>query len=470
MISWSNNPELVCYLEDLLGSDYTAFSNAAAPLPAIRMNELKTDQSAFERILARLQQEYQHVPFNRCGYILARDNLPLSHTLYFFLGYFHYQGVSSQLPVIMLDARPGERVLDMAAAPGSKSTQLAALMQNQGELVLNDAMRGRQQPLNVNMQRSGASNYYVSNAWGERMGSIFPEYFDKILLDAPCSALGTIQASPGVGDWWSRDKMQKLSRVQYQLLVSAVKSLKPDGEMVYSTCSIAPEENELLIQRLISEYPVEIVSAPEQLNRLFSPGWTKYLELIFDPALARAVRIWPQLQGHEGFFMVKLRKTARLGKAKEMSPSIFFPTLPATDPAVAAILADIEKNWGIDQSLWQNFRFVVTSTRLWLVNAAIRRIWKQRFVFAGLLLAEKRLFGWKLLNGSAQVFSDSISRRRLEINDTLLHVLFEKGRVLYSGCPDGYYALEYNQKILACVYAENNEIRISLPHNFNLMI
>ncbi len=470
MIPWSQNPELVDYLKNLLVTEYPAFIAASSPLAAIRLNELKTDRQTFEQCLDRLKQKYQRIPFNRNGYILQDDNLPLSHTLYFFLGHFQYQSSSSQLPVILLNVQPGERVLDMTAAPGSKSTQLAAVMKNQGELILNDATRSRHQPLNVNMQRSGAINYYVINAWGERMGSIFPEYFDKILLDAPCSALGTIHSSPVVWDWWSVDKVMKLSRVQYQLLVSAIKALKVGGELVYSTCSITPEENELLIHRLLAEYPLQIITPPEDLSRLFSRGWTKYADLDLNPSLSKAIRIWPQQQGMEGFFMVKIRKLASINKSKEVLHSNFVPTLASTDPAVAAILSDLEKNWGIDRTIWHNFRFILTSTRLWLVNDTIHKVLKPRFVFAGLLLAEKRLFGWKLLNGSAQVFSDFISRRKIEINDILLKALFEKGRISYSAFEDGYYALEYNKKILASVYIENNEIRINLPHYFNLII
>jgi 16S rRNA (cytosine1407-C5)-methyltransferase len=470
MIPWSQHPELTQYLNNLLVTEYPAFIKAASPLTAIRLNELKTDQAKFEQGLQRLQQNYQRIPFSRNGYTLPEDNLPLSHTLYFFLGHFQYQNASSQLPVILLNVQPGERVLDMTAAPGSKSTQLAAVMKNQGELVLNDAMRSRHQPLNVNMQRSGALNYYVINAWAERMGSIFPEYFDKILLDAPCTALGTIHSSPAVWDWWSLDKMQKLSRVQYQLLVSAIKALKVGGEMVYSTCSITPEENEMLIHRLVAEYPLQIVAPAEDLSRLFSPGWIKYADLDLNPALTGAIRIWPQRQRMEGFFMVKLRKLASINKAKEVLSANFIPTLPSDDPAVAEILSDLEKNWGIESAGWQRFRFVLTRTRLWIVNDAIQKVLRPRFVFAGLLLAEKRLFGWKLLNSSAQVFSDYISRRRIEIADNLLKVLFEKGRVSYPAFEDGYYALEHAKKILACVYVENNELRINLPHNFNLVI
>ena len=470
MIPWSKNPYLLQYVTDLLGAELKTFLEAPSPAPAIRRNELKIDRESFEKFLDRLGQKYQQIPFNTDGYVLGEDNLPLSHTLNFFLGYFQYHGCSSQLPVVLLDAQPGERVLDMTAAPGSKSTQLAAVMKNQGELILNDSTLSRHQPLNVNMQRCGAVNYYVLNAWGERMGSIFPEYFDKVLLDAPCSALGTVHNNPGILDWWNVDKLVKLSRVQYQLLISAIKALKVGGELVYSTCSIAPEENEMVIQRLLNEYPLQIVNPPASLSRLFDSGWTEYQSEKFNPALSAAIRIWPQRHRMEGFFAVKLRKMDSIKINKNHGSANMISTLPATHPAVQAVTSDLEKNWGLCQSLWQNSRFVLTSTRLWVVNQFVQKVPNIRFVFAGLLLAEKKLFGWKLLNNSAQVFSDCISKRRIEATDTILNTLFASGKILLPSLADGYYVLEYKNKVLACVYSKAGETRINLPHHFNLVI
>jgi 16S rRNA (cytosine1407-C5)-methyltransferase len=470
MISWSQNSQLHHYLQNLLGAELKAFMETPPPVPAIRHNELKTDRESFEKFLNRVGQQYDRIQFTTSGYILGEDHLPLSHTLNFFLGYFQYQGQSSQLPVILLDVQPGERVLDMTAAPGSKSTQLAAVMKNQGELILNDATLSRHQPLNVNMQRSGAVNYYVLHTWGERMGSIFPEYFDKILLDAPCSALGTINSHPSIGEWWNIDKLMKLSRVQYQLLISAFKALKVGGELVYSTCSLAPEENEMVIDRLMKEYPLQIVNPPDALSRLFDKGWTEYKSEKFDPSLSAAIRIWPQRQQMEGFFAVKLRKLAAIRNVKNPSRVNFISTFPANDPAIMAITADLERNWGLSNTLWQNFRFLMTRTRLWLVNQTVRQVLQPRFVSAGLLLAEKRLFGWKLLNGSAQVFSDYISSRRIKADTSLLKTLFARGRISLPGLADGYYALDYDNKVLACVYCEQGEIRINLPHYFSLII
>jgi 16S rRNA (cytosine1407-C5)-methyltransferase len=344
-------------------------------------------------------------------------------------------------------------------------------MNNQGELILNDSTLNRHQPLNVNMQRSGAANYYVLNAWGERMGTVFPEYFDKILLDAPCSALGTIHSSPEILEWWNTEKLTKLSRVQKQLLISAVKALKVGGELVYSTCTLAPEENERTVHNLLAEYPLQLVPPPPSLRRLFDRGWTEYGNEKFDPSLASAIRIWPHRQQMAGFFAVKLRKLASVDQDKKrLDDASFVPTLSAADPEIKAVLADLEQNWGLSENIWQNFRFVLTRTRLWLVDQSIRRVWKPRFVFAGLLLAEKRLFGWKLHNGSAQVFANQITRRRLRIRADQLRSLFARGRVFLPGLADGYHALEYEDNILACVYSEQGEMRINLPHHFNLIV
>jgi 16S rRNA (cytosine1407-C5)-methyltransferase len=470
MTSWMHNTEMVNYLKDLLGAEYLSFAGESAESPAVRVNTLKTTVESFTNFLEQSGQEYTRIPFTATGYVLADDRLPLSHTLKFFTGHFQYQGISSQLPAILLDVHPGENVLDMAAAPGSKSSQLSGLMHNRGALVLNDVHRGRHQPLNVNMQRCGAVNYYVLNAWGERMGAFFPEYFDKILVDAPCSALGTLHSNPGIAAWWSVERMFKLSRVQYQLLVSAVKALRVGGELVYSTCSITPEENEMVIHRLLSEYPMQVVAIPGTLRGLFDTGRTEYKNEKFNPQLKNAIRVWPQRHHMEGFFAVRLVKQAPLKKSKDTVRPECIHTRAADDADITPVLADLQKNWGIATDTWSDYRFVLTSTRLWLVQEAIRQVIQSRFVFAGLLLAEKRLFGWKLLNGSAQVFSERITGRRIRADAELLKVLFKTGRIPAPGIADGYYALDYNNEIIACVFIENCEMRISLPHYFNLIV
>jgi 16S rRNA (cytosine1407-C5)-methyltransferase len=465
------NNELTQYLKDLLGDEYEAFIRVEPEAKAIRLNTIKKDPGYLKKILDQNGQSYEIIPFihDRSGLIIKKDMLPLSHTLSFFTGDFQYQGISSQLPVILLDIKKGEKVLDMCAAPGSKSTQLAAVMENTGELVLNDISRSRLQALNANMQRSGATNYYITKLRGETTGSYFYQYFDKVLVDAPCSASGTLATHPEVSRWWSMNKLDKITAIQYDLLVSAIKSLKINGQLVYSTCSVSPEENELVIQKIMKNYPVEIVEADDSLTGPFNSGIEHYKDKKLSPHLKRAIRIWPHKHRCEGFFAIKLRKMGS-GKANESKVKAEWKdTRDQGDPLVKMILETISDSWGVPFSIWDDYRFHVTNSRIWMVNKNLTKFLNNSFVSAGLLLAERRLFNWKLVNGSVQLLSRQITKRKIELSDEQVTRLFARGSIECNDIPQGYYALSRKGEPFAAVYIGNYIMKIQLPHLFRLV-
>jgi 16S rRNA (cytosine1407-C5)-methyltransferase len=471
MRNTQKNVALIEYLTDLLADEYETFIKARQEPKAIRINILKRDVTSIKNIFDENGQSYETIPFcpDQSGLILKNDNLPLSHTLSFFRGDFQYQGISSQLPVLLLDVRKGDRVLDMCAAPGSKSAQLVAVMENRDELVLNDIAHHRLQALNVNMQRSGATNYYITKLRGETLGCYFYQYFDKVLLDVPCTALGILASNPEVGRWWSKEKLSKISGMQYELLVSAFKSLKIGGEVVYSTCSISPEENELIIQKVIKNYPLEVIQPPEFLTGLFFPGLKYYQGERLSPQLKKAIRILPHRHYYEGFFAIKLRKMDA-GKSNESNLKAEWKnTLEHSDPLVKMILETISNSWGIPFKVWENYRFNVTQNRIWVVNKNITKLLYNSFVSAGLLLAERRLFDWKLVNGSVQFFAHDITKRKIELKDEQLIKLFAQGSIECSDLSAGYYALSRKGESFAAVYIGNNIMKIQLPHSFRLI-
>jgi 16S rRNA (cytosine1407-C5)-methyltransferase len=470
MIHKSKNDALNAYLQSLLGKDFSAYLEAPGEPSAIRINTLKSTNKQFLAFLDKNRVEYKKIPFNKDGYILKSDDLPLSHSLAFFEGAFQYQGLSSQLPAIVLNAKQGERVLDMAAAPGSKSTQLAALMGGQGELVLNDISRRRLQPLHVNMQRSGASNYYILKIRGENLSRLYPEYFDKILVDAPCTALGTLSTNNEVFSWWSLEKLKKLSKIQYQMLLSAIKSLKVGGELVYSTCSIAPEENELLIEQIIHKFPVKIIDIPENIHSQFNKGWTLYNEHEISKQMNKATRIWPHSQSMEGFFVIKLKKTDRLEKTNLRKPVPMRNTLSSDNPEIEKILENLSFRWGIPDDVWKSFRYILTKSKIWMIGKGIEKIPIEGFVSGGLLLGEKRISGWKLVNSSVQVLSEHISKGRISITDQALKILFREGEVKVRNLDADYYILDVNGKAVGSLYHKDGTVRLHLPHAFNLVI
>ncbi len=463
------NIELYDYLQELLGAEFIPFLHSAPESPAIRINRLKTSRLAFLKYLNELGQSYQGIPFNHNGLILERDDLPLSHTLAFFTGKFQYQGVSSQVPVKLLNIKPGEKVLDMAASPGSKSGQIADQLQQKGLLVLNDSSLKRMQPLNVNMQKSGAINHYTLKLRGERLGMIYPDYFDKVLIDAPCTALGTLAKNQEIRQWWSLAKLRKLNHIQDHLLIAAYKSLKVGGEMVYATCSVAPEENELIVQRLIEKYPVSILEPPENLAGRFTEGYTFYKQQRLHPHLSRAVRIYPHRHQMEGFFATRLRKeySQKIPAEKDLSQ---LKTLDSNAPEIFPVLHALSQTWGINPEIWQDHRYLLTRSRIWMMSREIEMIPRDPLVSAGLLLAEKRLAGWKLVNGSVQYFRKKIQKRCLEIEQEDLIRLFYELSIPFNGEKGTYYILAHRGEPIASLYSNGSLLHLRSSHRYRLVI
>jgi 16S rRNA (cytosine1407-C5)-methyltransferase len=462
--------ELDKYLRLFLGKRYNNYVEAQPEPRAIRVNLLKSSAVELESFIQSLNYSIEKIPFGSDGYILRHDFVPLSHTLFYFTGQFMYQGVSSQLPVLCLDVQPGDRVLDLTAAPGSKSTQLAAMMNNQGMLVLNDYSTSRMQALNANMQRCGVTNYTLLKHRGQDLGRLLPNIFDKVLCDVPCTATGTLNAHPEIRSWWNTKKLYKLANIQYYLLVSAIKTLKTGGELVYSTCSIAPEENEQVINRVLQSYPVEVIPAPNHLKVSFEDGLKSYNGEIFDKTLRHAIRIFPDEHQMEGFFVIRLRKTGSTALIDRTIAAGWINTLDRTHSTVSEILGELSTEWGIPEAEWTHYRYYRTKTRLWMLTGNIHTLPVNGFVSSGLLLAEKRIHGWKLVTASVQYFSRFISRRRLTLPDETLVLLFKEGKIDHKTQKDGYYALIYQDEPIASVFAHNDQIMLRLPHSFNLVL
>ncbi len=453
-----------------MGEESQLFLVAKPESSAIRANTLKNSHLAIESRLKQLHQNYTKISFNQNGFILTQDNVPLSHTLDFFLGRIQYQGISSQLPALVLNPKPGEKVLDLAAAPGSKSTQIGAMMQNKGSLFLNDISRQRLQALNANTQKAGMLNQVLLNYSGDRFGNLFPNYFDKILLDAPCTALGTLSSSPEVMGWWSQEKLHKLCGIQERLFISAIKALKTGGEMVYSTCSIAPEENEMLVQKMLEDYPLEILPIELPGTENFKNGLSSYDGIQFDPYMKKALRVFPQQHEMEGFFVVRLRKTEGHVLHQAWKRAVLSETRVFDDEQVKQDLIEISETYGISNKFWQNYRFIRTKNRIWMTNLETRDIPTEGVTSAGMLLAEKKQFMWKLFNQSAQFLSSHIENRRLLFSKEQMMKIFAQGKMELPGLGNGYYVIEWQEQVIASIYVEKEKGQIRLPHKFRLVL
>jgi NOL1/NOP2/sun family putative RNA methylase len=219
------------------------------------------------------------------------------------LGFFYIQDAASMIPPLVLDPQPGEHVLDLCAAPGSKTTQIAMYMQNTGILIANDVAGLRLKPLGLNLQRCGIMNTIVTLNMNRR----FTMRFDRILVDAPCSGTGTIRRSLKTLQMWSPGLVHRLVAEQRKLIEQAYMLLTPGGTMVYSTCTQEPEENEGIISWFLERHK-DMELLPFTLDIKRSPPVLSFNNATFDPRVRDCLRIYPQDNDTEGFFVAKLCK------------------------------------------------------------------------------------------------------------------------------------------------------------------
>jgi NOL1/NOP2/sun family putative RNA methylase len=291
----------------LLGKDYDKFIEASLSFmrKSIRVNALKI---SVEDLKKRLENEWTltQVKWCREGFYIEhkkQERRDIGNLLEHNLGYFYVQEAASMIPPIVLDAKPGDNVLDMCSAPGSKTTQLAAMMKNKGALVSNDSDYKRMAPLSFNLQRAGATNTITTLMEGR----FFKNPFDKILLDAPCSGTGTIRKSLKTLKMWNPNMVKRIAGTQRQLIETAFKCLKQGGVMAYSTCALEPEENEAIIDFLLDKYEnAKLEKINLDINH--GPVIKEFDGQNYNKEVDKCLRIWPHQNNTCGFFVAKIRK------------------------------------------------------------------------------------------------------------------------------------------------------------------
>ena len=274
------------------------------PKDSIRVNTLKISK---DELLWRLEKmvKFTEIPWYKNG-LFVDGAVTLAKTLEHFMGFFHIQDAASMIPPIVLAPRQDDFVLDMCASPGSKTTQIAMMMNDSGLIVANDNGLNRIKPLQINLKRMGVKNGVVTYGKGEMFWRHNVK-FDKILLDVPCSGSGKIISSASSLDKWSQRAVEKMSRMQKNLLSSAVKCLKEEGSIVYSTCSMDPEENEEVIDFAVKELGLK-TEAIKIDGLICTEVFMEYRNKTFDSEVSKAIRIHPYHNFTEGFFVCKLKK------------------------------------------------------------------------------------------------------------------------------------------------------------------
>ena len=304
------NSQLAGLLEDILGDELEAFIEwMSQPLPnSIRINTLKVER---DELIGRLESQgfrLKPLDFYDAAFRVEHEPFPIGKTLEHFLGHFYVQELASMIPPLVLEPKPGEKVLDIAAAPGSKTTQMAQMMENTGVIVANDVNIDRIRALSHNIDRLGVLNTIITEFDGYKFGFLTPNIFDKVLIDAPCSALGTLHRSPEVARWWSWGRVGMLVRTQRALILAGYQALKPGGVMVYSTCTLVPEENEGTVDFLLSRHPEAEVLPFQDFGFKMDEALVGWRRKTYDPKVKAARRLYPHRNKTEGFFIAKIRK------------------------------------------------------------------------------------------------------------------------------------------------------------------
>ncbi len=275
-------------------------------LQSFRINTLKTNTNEILSRFADIKTE--QIPWYEFGFRL-KEKVNLGDRVEHKNGLIYIQESVSMLPAIVLESKPHEKILDMTAAPGSKTTQIAEIMKNTGLIVANDLSLKRIGVLIDNIERMEVINTVITKYAGQKLGYLMPEYFDRVLLDAPCSLEGTIRNTPQVLTNWKETTIKRLSKLQKGLINSAYKCLKKSGILVYSTCTFAPEENEAVIDYLLKKNP-DAVCEPIKIDGLKTrPTVLNWRESHFDNSIKNTIRVYPQDNDTEGFYIAKIKKT-----------------------------------------------------------------------------------------------------------------------------------------------------------------
>ena len=292
-------------MKDQLGADYPAFL-ASLERPravALRFNPLKGECPSLPFV-------GQPVPWEPMGFYYDPDARPGLHP-YHEAGVYYLQEASAMAPVQLLDPQPGERVCDLCAAPGGKTTQIAGRMAGEGFLLCNEWSPKRAKILSRNIERMGVANALVTNEHPQRLAQHLPGFFDRVLIDAPCSGEGMFRKEEAAVTDWCQETVEMCARRQAEILNSGAALVRPGGRLVYSTCTFAPEEDELAIEAFLREHPEfepETVDAP----------W-------FDAGENASYRMWPHKLLGEGHFAAVLRKKGSEEPAGEGCPGQKLP-------------------------------------------------------------------------------------------------------------------------------------------------
>lgn len=421
-------PDAIRYLDRYRGliDDWPAFAEAMGrPLATcVWANPTRIDPGRLQVLLA--EDGIGSSPLSCCpGGLRLTEGLRPGRRWWFVSGLAHIQEAVSQVPVHLMDLRPGHRVLDMCAAPGGKTAQIGFALGNRGTLLANDFSTDRIKALQGNLDRLGLVNVTTTcqdaSNWPSQAGA-----FDRILLDAPCSSEGTLRRNPELVGRLGPDLSSRLALRQVAMLRKAAQLCIPGGRILYSTCTLAPEENELVVRDILREQEGRLRLVPTGLPGLeTATGVTRWRGESLDPELADCLRIWPHLNDTGGFFLALLEKEANGQEAPCPQPANL-----VADPSPEWV-EGLSRHYGLPEEIWKQFRIHRQTRRgLHLVAADHRPPAVPPREGSGLFFLRTSIRTPKLTTAAALLLGQHAKRQRIDLTDEQRERYLARGDIL----------------------------------------
>lgn len=458
------------YISDLFGeknlSRFIELINSE-PKQYIRINSLKTTVEKIKNnLFKRYGIETEKIDDMPSALKVSRGKEVTGKTLEHILGCYYVQGLSSMIPALVLDAGENDKVLDLCAAPGSKTTQLAVLMKNNGTLIANEIQLSRLKALVHNIERMNCINTGVVHQKGELLSKVYQNYFDKILVDAPCSGLGIIQKKEEVIKWWDEKKVLGLAELQHKLITSAVKMLKPGGELVYSTCTLTAEENELVIDKILSKYPVELVSI--ELPVINREALTTFRNENLNKELYKGKRILPWEAQTDGFFISKLRKIDETGSPEKFSFSkreVRFVSF--TNKNLSGKIKSLSDHFNIGIELFSHYKYLIKGIDIYFTNEGWNDSQPGMFERIGLKFGTMDKNGEIVLSSeAAQTIGNGIKNNIIQLHSPAELRTYMEGGIIKTGAfKEGQYIIKFEDYILGTAVVTSSGIKSRFPRS-----
>ncbi|HHU90673.1 MAG TPA: NOL1/NOP2/sun family putative RNA methylase [Clostridiaceae bacterium] len=424
----------------------------------IRVNTLKITPEDFSALIGK---KLEPIPWIPEGYYYSEGEsfgkLPAYHA-----GLYYIQEPSAMMPAQALCPQPGEKVLDLCAAPGGKTTALGSRMQNKGLIVANDISPKRVKALVKNVELMGLTNTFIVNESPEKLQQIYPEYFDRILLDVPCSGEGMFRKDREAVLSCSRFKSEECVAIQREIVKSAYEMLKPGGTMVYSTCTFNPQENEENIEFFIRNFELEVDKLEPTGG--FEPSrreWTESKDL----SLSGGLRLWPHKAAGEGHFVCRLIKKG----SKKANEKIISELRYTTKEAEKAVQAFEEFARG-NMNSFQHGTFHLRGSSLFRLPHYLNELPPIKWEKAGLYLGEYRKGRFEPSQSLVMASKTEDFKRIIRFDKNNHNIIrYLKGETLFYDGEKGFAAVCYEDFPLGWVKQDGQMLKNLYPKGWRMM-